>query len=194
MPTPIIKIAAAWIASILTTLAPVPMDGLREHETQEERAVRIEAIAADIADVVYDPSEQPIFMGQRARERTAVVVSTFAAEEGMNFAHSVDTGKRRGDAGRSYCIMQINVGRGKTAEGWTGPELIDDRKKCIRAGLHALRRSYWYCKKNPERERFAAYTSGSCDVGRDISRRRHDRAMRRLHLAPPPAEILQPGP
>ena len=191
--TAFINIAAAWITSILTALAPVQMDGLKDHEGPSERTARIESIAADIATVVYDPEENPIFMGPRAREQTAAVVSTFAAEEGMNLAASVDTGKRMGDNGRSYCIMQINVGRGKTPEGWTGSDLIEDRKKCIRAGLHALRRSYWACKKNPERERFAAYASGSCDKGRDISKRRYDRAMRHLHLAPPPAEIQSPA-
>lgn len=184
MTTSIIKLAAAWLTSVLTALAPAPMYGIVDSEEPAARAARIESIATDIADVVYDPTETPIFMGPNARNKTAAIVAVFAVEEGMNLHHSIDAGTRRGDSGRSYCIMQINVGKGKTLEGWTGQDLIADRKKCIRAGLHALRRSYWYCSRNDERERFAVYASGNCDVGRGISRRRYDRAMWRLYMSP----------
>jgi hypothetical protein len=131
-------------------------------------------------------------MGPKARNQTAAMVATFAVEEGMNLSHGVDTGRILGDAGKSYCMMQINVGKGKTKEGWTGPDLIADRKKCIKAGMHALRRSFWTCKNNPLKERFAVYASGNCVVGRDISSRRWDRAMRQLYITPPPAELLKP--
>jgi hypothetical protein len=188
MTTPIINLAAVWLTTLLTGLAPAPMDGLSDPEDPAARTRRIAEIGADIAGVVYDPAERPIFMGPNARAQTAAVVATFAVEEGMNLAPSIDSGRRRGDNGRSWCIMQLNVGRGKTPEGWTGPDLIADRKKCIRAGLHALRRSYWACAKNPEQERFAAYASGSCGAGRSISSRRYDRAMRRLYMTPAPAE------
>lgn len=193
MTTPILKIAAVWLTSVLTSLAPAPMGGKADpNESPVARASRIESIAADIAEVVYDPSEEPIFMGPKARNQTAAMVATFAVEEGMNLSHGVDTGRILGDAGKSYCMMQINVGKGKTKEGWTGPDLIADRKKCIKAGMHALRRSFWTCKNNPLKERFAVYASGNCVVGRDISSRRWDRAMRQLYITPPPAELLKP--
>lgn len=162
-------------------------------ESPAERQSRIESIAADFAEVIYDPEEVPIFMGPKGREQSAVIGATFAVEEGMNLSRGVDTGKILGDSGKSFCIMQINVGKGKTKEGWTGPDLIADRKKCIRTGMRMLRRSFWTCKANPIKERFAVYASGNCVVGRDISLRRWDRAMRQLHLTPPPVVPAEPS-
>jgi hypothetical protein len=167
------KQVIAWMTSMLTALAPA--DRAIEAEDQSARSARIEQIAADIVDVVYDPNEKPIFGGKWQRERTAATVAVFAAEESVNFAPSVDQGLTRGDTGRSWCIMQMNIGTKKTSEGWTGPDLIKDRKKCIRAGLHALRRSYWTCSQNREDERFAAYASGRCDRGQTLVRRRSAR-------------------
>jgi hypothetical protein len=58
--------------------------------------------------------------------------------------------------------MQLNIGAGKTPEGWTGADLTADRKTCFRAGLHVARESFRMCKGFPTNERLSAYASGQC--------------------------------
>jgi hypothetical protein len=85
--------------------------------------------------------------------------------------------------------MQIQV-HGKTAEGWSGPELIRDRQKCLAAGLHLIRESFTWCKHMALRHRLSGYTSGSC--GPDVaSEWRISRAVRWMkeHPTPVPEKI-----
>jgi hypothetical protein len=101
----------------------------------------------------------------------------------------VDLGKgglSRGDSGRSWCLMQIHVGKGTTAEGWSGPDLVGSREKCIRAGLHILRRSAIACRRKPVDQWLNAYASGTCDRGEVESRARVDMAIKWFTQHPPP--------
>ena len=86
-------------------------------------------------------------------------------------------------------MMQINIGTGKTrpwnkekyrfaypndppeevVDGYTGRELVQDRKNCIRAGLHMLHGSR--CG-GPVQDWLRAYASGSCSKGAEASARR----------------------
>ena len=76
----------------------------------------------------------------------------------------------RGDHGSSFCFFQLNLGRGKTREGWTGEDLEADVTKCATAGYRALRESFVACPSAP----LAVYVSGHCEsvAGRAISKRR----------------------
>jgi hypothetical protein len=89
-----------------------------------------------------------------------------------HLARNVDYGLGkwgRGDYGGSWCLMQLNLGRGRdgdsadrTAEGWSGKDLVADRAKCFRAGLRRLRQS-WGCGAGAER--LTVYASGRCITG-----------------------------
>lgn len=195
---------AAWLLSLMTwTLPPervVPLISLdARRETVAERTARYGAIAADIVDVVWDDAEPPLFRGDAARERTATVLLGLTRYE-SDWHKDVDTGVTRGDHGRSWCIGQVLLdanGEKTTAEGWTGPDLVADRKKCLRVVLRMARESFRACSSLPVSERLALYARGSCDSeeGRRLSRTRMSLAFALFaHRAPPKAEATALAP
>jgi hypothetical protein len=126
-----------------------------------------------------------------------VLLSVSFHESG--FRKDVDEGKgkfARGDHGRSWCLMQMNVGSGRTRDwnlaksrfalatdpeeevekGYTGQELVEDRKKCFQAGLRLIVGTS--CKSLPPSEWLRAYASGSCEKGSDESKSRMGLAIR----------------
>ena len=156
-------------------LAWIPSSVQKSLENSENAQARYEAIARDVASVALDPDETPIFGGPGGRARTALLLLSVASFESY-YRKDVDEGTRLGDHGRSYCVMQIRVGDGVTREGWSGPELIADRKLCVRAALHIMRSSFGACRKLGLDDRLAAYATGRCEPGSDLSRERFGRA------------------
>ena len=151
-----------------TTSLSLPSEG---HETLEARTARYESIADDV--LVVANSDPPLFRGTNAIDRTALLllVTTYFESSGWHWA--VDTGAKLGDHGRSWCIAQIHLpGARRTPEGWAGPDLIEDRRKCLRASMRVLRASLALCTRRPQADRLAPYLSGSCFVAVDDSRRR----------------------
>lgn len=158
----------------------------------EAHRVRYERIAEDAAKVVFDPAEPPLFAGEDGRLKTLALVLSIASYEG-GFADDVDKGTRRGDQGRSWCHMQINLGEGrivlegdewrwpsKPGEGVGGKELVADRQLCFRVGLHMARASFKRCKN------LSIYTSGQCQKDEPKARARQARAVDFLKKSPPP--------
>ena len=145
-------------------------------EPQEETAARYESIARDAITVAFDESEKPLFGGPTGRAQTALLMLSVASYESA-FRKTVDDGTKLGDHGRSYCLMQIRVGDGTTGDGWTGSDLVGDRTRCFRAGLHILRGSFYACHKLPLADRMSAYATGACTEGNEASRLRVGRAM-----------------
>lgn len=165
--------AAAWLLGL--ALASVPIEKAKNppgwDESAEERTRRYESIAADLAAVVYDPSERPAYDGPQARARTAALMLGVAIME-SGLARDVDLGPcyrglsgtgPRCDRGRAFCVMQVHadgVGR-TTREGWTGEELFADRRKCFRAALHLIRASFHHAAGADQTHRLDAYAGGS---------------------------------
>src|SRR5438445_11528132 len=115
----------AWLVAAMSAWAPPgPND-----------SIRYDAIARDILTVALDPEESPVFDEPDARARTALVLASFAAAESGGFQIDVDSGKRRGARG-AVCMMQITVGPHGTSDGWSAKDLIENRSRCVRAGLH----------------------------------------------------------
>jgi hypothetical protein len=142
---------------------------------RQDTIERYESIAKDIASVALDPNEPPLFGGPQGRAETALYVTAIAFYESGGFRRDVDAGvgkRSRGDGGRSWCIMQINLGEGLTAEQWSGRDLVQDRQKCIRAGLGRIRESYALCRTLPFTDRLSGYTKGRCIEDEDLSQRR----------------------
>jgi len=160
---------------VAAMLSWVPLYAHAPHESAADARVRYESIARDVAAVVLDGGEQPLFGGASGRAETAVLMLSVASYE-SSFRKSVDDGTGRGDHGLSYCLMQIRVGDGATAEGWSGPELIENRKLCFRAALHMLRGSFGVCRKLAVEDRLSAYATGRCLPDVEISRSRVGRA------------------
>lgn len=176
---------AAYLLSAMIAWMPTKV-----HNREGESAAlkRYEAIATDIAKVALDENEIPLFAGEDGRTQTALLVASIASYE-SHFRADVDAGKARGDNGVSWCIMQIQV-HGKTLEGWTGPELIENRGKCVSAGLHLIRESFSMCKHMPLRHKLSGYTSGKCE-GDPASESRIGRAVKWMkdHPTPIPEKV-----
>jgi len=158
---------------------------------------------AEIADALigaaYDPEVVPLFPGKQGRMRTMALVLSIAYHE-SGFRRDVDLGYGRArlarggwnDYGRSWCMLQINLGRTQavreglvseesasvTAQGWHGSELLADRGKCFRAGIEVLRGAMGACGRNELRHRLAAYASGTCDRGLSASEARMRNAIK----------------
>jgi hypothetical protein len=168
-------------------------------ETPEEAQVRYKSIAQDIVSVLYNPDNPPLFTGANGRARSAAVVMSVMFLEG-GFRRDVDLGLGKfglGDLGESYCLMQIRVGKGRTAtwnkalnrfarwndpesdlvQGWTGPDLVQDRKRCIEAGYRIIRSSFAACRSLPVSDWLRAYASGSCEDGSIASKARMNVAL-----------------
>jgi hypothetical protein len=203
------QLLIAWIVSFMVAVAPPgrPTYIPEATETRDEAMTRYESIAQDIAEVVWDANEKPLFQGPNGRARTAALIMSVMLHE-SSFRKDVDTGigkMARGDGGKSWCLMQMNIGSGKTIPwntvkyrfakpvcppgvtashcdqpdevftGFPGTLLVQDRKNCIRSGLRLIHGTR--CGGLPVREWLRAYASGSCEKGSTESQRRMDTAI-----------------
>lgn len=157
------------MVSIMLAISPINP----KFETEQEHAARMEQIAQDIVFVTYDPAEAPIIpLKDNARRLSTMLVFEVARHE-SSFYYNIDQNKGkkpRGDKGNSWCMMQINIGSGKTSQGWTGPEIIADRQKCIRAGYQYMKRSFGACRRYGQQYGLSAYASGTCNKAQNISK------------------------
>lgn len=205
----------AWIVSLMTSVAPLgrPQYIPEAKESVEEMAARYDSIAQDAIEVVFDPNEKPVFSGPYARIKTLeVMLATSFFESGWRKDVDFGEGKHsKGDGGGSWCLNQINLGPlSKTSkyegtpkriivtsgggilftdhrseEGWSGVDLVTDRKKCFYAALAVMRSSFAACRSYPLNERLRQYASGKCENGAIESRRRMGLAMRWMTVKVP---------
>lgn len=194
--------AVAWMVGFMVRNAPPGRQTFyaEAQETKEEALERYNGIANAIIDVVYAPDTKPLFAGSNGRSRTASVILAIMLYE-SGFMKNVDfgTGKLgRGDGGRSYCLLQLQVGGGKTIkwnkkydrlpkagddpndifDGYTGPELVQDRHKCVGESLKALRVSFNSCPGLPLDQALRMYGSGNCEGAERPSRLRMQTAFK----------------
>ncbi len=171
-------------------IAWVPLSSQPSSEARADAQARYESIAQDVASVVTDDAEAPLFDGPDGRAQTALLMLSVASFE-SSYRKTVDDGRRRGDGGHSYCLMQVRVGGATTREGFTGQELIDDRKRCFRAALHLLHLSFNACHSLPVEDRLGAYATGHCFLAASVSRTRVERARNysRAHAPPRMAPV-----
>lgn len=202
--TDMVEAVVAWILSFIVAAAPPGRTTYyaEAQETKDVALARYESIARDVVDVVYDPNTKVLFGGPNGRARTvSVVLSIMLYESGFGSNVDYGIGKfARGDNGNSWCLMQLNVGSGRTlkwntkydrsvrwgdkaediSEGVTGLEMVKDRKKCIREGLKGLRLSFSSCQgmNLPLNQKLRVYGSGSCQGAAKASALRMDTAIR----------------
>lgn len=149
---------AAYLVSAMSAWTPP-----QQHREGAATATRrYESIAHDIATVVMDEKEASVFAGENGRAQTALLLAAIASFE-SSFRADIDSGKVRGDHGVSWCMMQVQVWD-KTAEGWSGKDLVDDRSKCVTVALHRVRQSFEACRALPLVDRLSVYTSGRCRI------------------------------
>src|SRR4051794_30812822 len=95
---------AAYLVSAMTTWTPPQ----HHPEGATAAAKRYESIALDIATVVSDEKEAPVFAGEHGRTQTALLLAAIASFESA-YRADVDNGRVRGDGGVSWCVMQVQV-------------------------------------------------------------------------------------
>lgn len=165
----VVKTLCAWLASIVLSAYPAEKMYPDDSVKQTEYVDRVDDIVTDIQEIVYEPSHTSWFGGKWGRAMEAALVTVIASQESGGFDPKVLSGEKRGDKGSSWCLMMLNIGRGKTREGWTGPDLIADRKKCLRSGLESARRSMNSCRKYGALSGLSIYDTGSCIKNESIS-------------------------
>jgi hypothetical protein len=151
----------SWAVSVMMTYSP-PLPG---EETQAEATQRYTQIAEAIVKVVTDPGFVPVVPGPNGRLESAKLALSIAKAE-SDFARDADVGPclgKRCDVGRAACVMQLNVGAGKTPEGYTKADLFADRVKCIESGLNRARRSIGACRAEAREHWLADYAGGVCE-------------------------------
>lgn len=189
-------LAKRWVITFMEKYAP---PGRKTYiadavETKEAAEERYDSIADDLLDVVYSPDTKPLFAGPAGRAQTASILLGIIFWE-TSFRKDVDFGlgkHSRGDHGESWCLMQVKVGDKRTADwnvrfdraaqpsdppeevrpGYTGEDLVHNRKLCLSEGLKIVRGSFGACRSLPLNERLSSYASGSCDKGREASKTR----------------------
>lgn len=201
---------STWIFTLLMALVPPEkVAHLPAYpgwtETVEQRTARYQSIADDIVAVAFDPNEAPVEGGSStlARARTAALLATVAVKE-SRLALDVDKGPcyrgpkglgERCDRGQSFTMWQIMVGKGRTAAGFTGPQLNADRKSAAREALHRMAGSFRTCGRWGAKARLNIYASGSCGAGEDAGFAHLEFWRKALKAYPPPkAGELAPVP
>ena len=152
-----------WILNILISISP-PQNQL--NETEQDARIRYESIAEDMANAIE--MSDPIFKGKDAKFREASLLTSIAFYESSGFRKDIDFGNVRGDSGKSWCLMQINVANNYLKFGnndmqkWKGSDLVSDRKKCFIAAIEAIKLSRKACYKLKESSSLSVYTTGKC--------------------------------
>jgi hypothetical protein len=92
--------------------------------------------------------EAPLWKDDHDRRKTAAVLVAVAFRESSLRADVV--GDRVHGQPTSYCAFQIHLPHGATtAEGWTGPELLQDPDRCVTSALRMIRLSMRICPQHP---------------------------------------------
>lgn len=119
-------------------------------EGEEAARARYAEIASDVASVVSDPSEAPLFDRDEDRHKTGLLVLSIASLESSYFAR-VDEGHclpRECDRGLASTMWQVHFERGIALDGggWKydpagfhPKDALGDRKLAVRIVLHLLR-------------------------------------------------------
>lgn len=172
------SILLAWVVAASALLAPA-----RSHDPLAE------AIAAGAE------AEAPLFKGDDDRRKTSALLVAIAFRESSLRADAV--GDHVAGKPTSFCAFQIHLPFGaRTADGWTGAELVEDPQRCVTAAIRMLRASMQICPAFP----LASYASGpaGCENARAqrISRDRlaiAQRLLRDVRVAEESAATNAPG-
>ena len=191
----VVQILRIWLASIiLSNFTPERMHPNNE-ELQQAHIEYVNEVVKDIQIIIYDPLYTPWFGGKWGRAQDAALVAIISSEESGGYRPKVVTGKKRGDNGSSWCMMSLNIGKGKTPQGWTGSELITDRHKCLLVGIHAMHQSMNACRRYGTLSGLSIYNTGRCIQGERISVFRISRALYKVNKnVPTDNEVMKEYP
>jgi hypothetical protein len=131
---------------------------------------RYERIATDMATVVSE--EEPLDLWDEPDDtriaHTGVLLLAIASYESGGYREDVDRGVKRGDGGRSHCLLQVMVRQNELPP--------KNRQECFRKGLERVKESLQLCGGKDPSIRLAGYTAGTCSKGMPSSQLRYNRA------------------
>ena len=188
----------SWLLAIMVAASPPDVASARTthadaQETAADRLDRYRGIAHAVAAVSEDPNTSLPFAGPSAVARSAALVLAVSFfESGWRRDVDLGVGKLARGSGVDSCLLQLRVGSGVTAEGWTHDDLTSDREKCVRAGLAKMRRSLATCRALPVAERLSAYAAGNCDSDRGRADSRKKFAVLDRWIGASPVETVGP--
>ena len=109
----------------------------------------------------------------------------------MDDGEEVENDVGSGDGGDSWCLMQLDIGKHGHTQAWnatrgrfkypsdrktdtivpgfSGAELVEDRKKCFLTAYRYMKVSFEACSQLPIEDGLAMYASGKCDGGHKAS-------------------------
>jgi hypothetical protein len=183
---------SAWAVAVMLAAIPpgkfqTPVEAV---EPEAETRSRYDALAKGLAEVVLDPEERPLYPGPRGRPQTAALMLALSYHE-SGWRRDIDLGiGKKVRPGRQYwCVMQVGLdGAAKTAEGYTGPELTADRRRCFRAALHRLQQTRGSCRAQGSDAWLRSYSAGDCSRGAKPADQRMGTFRRWLGIHPFPAD------
>ena len=186
-------------------LSWMPARNHANREALEATVARYEAIAEDVATVVLDPAEPPLFQGEGGRVKSALLLLSVAFWE-SGFRPDVDRGQCKPpecDNGAAFSLWQLHPEDGFIFDGdvftfarnrtaawraehkgdiFDGASLIRDRRLAARIALHMIR----YSMKNAHS--LAIFTGENGEGPKAKSRMEHAVKWMRGHpFTPPPA-------
>jgi hypothetical protein len=171
---------AAYLLALITAWYPLSTHNFTGR-TEEETKARYTEIANDLATVVTDPTEVPLFADDGGhvgvgRVRTATIMLSWAGYESGGFAEDVDLMVKLGDGdAHAKCLMQLHSPYSR---------YVVNRVSCFREGLRAMHDSMNMCKTGSLASRLAGYTVGRCVPEEPGAVRRVDRAVKYLKETP----------
>lgn len=178
----------AWAVSIMMTWANPAKMYPNDEAMQEAHVATYEDKARDAIATVYDRNNtSTIFGGKYGKAMDTALLLKIAASENSYIENPGGVPEING--GRSWCMMSLNIGNGKTIEGWTGPELDADRRKCFKAGYNAMKRSFGGCRRLPFKYGLSVYHSGKC-LEDPMSETRINDAVWRVNKLVPTDELV----
>ncbi len=168
----------------LLALGPLPMNGLvaylisamlawspvadyEYYEPREETLARYTVIAQFIAKVVLDPAEPPALRrSEWSRRDGAVRVVGGVSRVRRLPARRRVVRHREAREGRRRALVVPHAGQHRRRDDRGALDgarfLVNDREKCIRAGLHRMRESFLHCTGQTFIDRLSGYTDGRC--------------------------------
>jgi hypothetical protein len=170
---------AAYLLALIISWYPLSTHNFTGR-TEEETKARYTEIANDLATVVSDPTEVPLFADDGGhigigRVKTALIMLSWAGYESGGFAEDVDLMTKLGDNGSAVCDMQLHRPYSR---------YVANRVSCFREGLRAMHDSMNMCKAGSLASRLAGYTVGRCVPDEDGAVHRVNRAVKYLKETP----------
>lgn len=144
-----VPLLAAYLLSAMNSMYPQRNHAFHENHSITE--ARYEIFAEDVAKVVLDPEQKPLFGGEDGRVKTGLLLISIASTESM-FIDAVMTCKNTGDNGASWGPFQTQRDHDSSCGG---------TQSAARVAIGMIRESFQVCKDLPELDHLAEYTDGN---------------------------------